>query len=66
MVDVLFAAESEAVVLDKCCASDRATSLLLTLAGKSATSIEFIQGHGITPHAAGIEPNDFGVICHPL
>ena len=66
MVDGLFAAESEAVVLDKCCASDRAASLLLTLAGNSAPGLELIKGHGITPHAAGIETNDFGVICHPL
>ena len=66
MVDGLFAAESEAVVLDKCCASDGATSLLLTLAGKSAICFELIQGHGITPHAAGIKANDFWVIGHAL
>ena len=66
MVNGLFAVESESVVPDKCCASYGTILLLLALAGKSTTGVEFIQGHCITPHAAGIEANDFGVICHSL
>ena len=36
------------------------------MTGNSAPGLELIKGHGITPHAAGIEANDFGVVCHAL
>ena len=44
----------------------QAVSELSAVAGNSAARLELIKGERIAPHAAGIEANDFGVVCHAL